>query len=120
MSPAECIAALDAGLADNGESVRLMRIVGGVPIAQASCLAIMRGYKATDVIPQSNITQQDQLAIFSPTMLLAANWPTVGASPVPRSGDRIISNRGPLAVMAAVGFYVQDILVRIEAQVRGA
>jgi hypothetical protein len=123
MTPQEAIAALDAGLAQAGETIRLMRLASppasGIA-AVVTCLAAVRGYDPSDISPGSGITQQDQKMILSPTLIVAAGWPGAGLSPVPRQGDRIVSNRGPLTIQDAAGTYVQDVLVRIEARVRGA
>jgi hypothetical protein len=116
------IDALDDALAQSGESIRLLRM--NAPPAtgiahEVTCLAMMRGYAPLEVVVGSGITQQDQKAIFSPTPILTAGWPGT-ANPVPRVGDRVVSVRGVLTVQAAAGIYVQGVLVRLEAQLRGA
>jgi hypothetical protein len=118
----DMIAALDEGLAQAGETIRIQRLAtppaSGIS-AVVICLAVIRGYAPAELIPGSGIAQTDQKMIFSPTPITAAAWPAVGLSPIPRRGDRVISNRGPLTVQAAAGIYAGDTLVRIEAQVRG-
>lgn len=117
----DMIDALDMGLAQAGETVRLMRMVaspGSGIASQVTCLAVIRGYAPSDLVPGSGINQQDQKFIFSPTPIVAANWPGNGNF-IPRQGDRIATNRGVLTVQAGAGIYVQDTLVRIELQARG-
>lgn len=117
------IDALDAGLAANGESVRLMRMATppatGI-LMEVACMAVMRGYAPSEVAAGSGITQQDQVMIVSPSSLVAAGWPGAGLSPVPRKGDRVVTATGVMAVQAASGISVGGELVRIEAQVRGS
>jgi hypothetical protein len=119
----EVIGELDAALAEAGETVRLLRMTGtgaqSRVLKEVSCRMVLRGYRPSEVSQGSGITQQDQKAIFSPTPIIAANWPGDGRY-VPRNGDRLISTRGVLTVQAAAGVIVDDRLVRIEAQVRGA
>lgn len=120
MSVQDLIDDLDAGLAENGEAVRVLRLA--TPPAtgvakEADCNALIRGYQPSDLVPRSGINQQDQTAIMSPTVFNAVAWPAPG---IPRQGDRIISNRGPLTIQACAGLYVGNTLVRIEASVRGA
>jgi hypothetical protein len=117
--PQYLIDALDASLALDSETVRLLRMAGAVVGMQVTCLATIRGYKPSEIVAGSGIGQQDQLMITSPTLLAAAGWPGLNLSAVPKQGDRVMSNRGVLTVQASVGLYVQDVLVRIEAQLRG-
>jgi hypothetical protein len=119
MTPADMIASLDAALLTNGESVRVLRMKAppatGIQL-EADCMAVVRGYRPTEMIPGSGISQQDQFVILSPTGLAAVSWPGNG---MPRNNDRFVTNRGPLTVIASAGIYVANVLVRIEAQVRG-
>lgn len=119
----EAIAALDDALHQAGESVRLLRMAtapaSGIA-SEVTCLALIRGYAPSELVAGTGIGQQDQKMIISPTPILMAGWPGGGGSPVPRQGDRIISNRGPLTIQDAAGFYVADVLVRIEIQARGS
>lgn len=113
------IDALDKSLARAGQTVTLRRL----PTTDVICPASIRGYTPQELT--SNITQQDSKVILSPTQINAAIWP---GTQVPTLPDiRIPSkNRGDLCeingvfrtVQAGVGIYVQDVLVRIELQVR--
>jgi hypothetical protein len=118
----EAITELDAALAEVGETVRLLRMTGtgaqSRVLKEVSCRMVLRGYQPNEVVQGSGITQQDQRAIFSASPIIAANWPGDGRY-VPRAGDRLVSNRGVLTIQAAAGLYVDNRLVRIEAQVRG-
>jgi hypothetical protein len=119
----EVLGELDAALAEVGETVRLLRMTGtgaqSRVLQEVSCRMTLRGYAPNEVVQGSGITQQDQRMILSPTRLIAENWPGDGKY-VPRAGDRIVSTRGVLTVQAAAGIYVDDRLVRIEGQARGA
>jgi hypothetical protein len=122
MTPQDMIDALDAGLADTGEQVRLLRMARSPQtgiVAEVTIHTMIRGYSPIEVAAGSGISQQDQKMIFSPTPIRAAGWPGT-ANPIPREGDRVVSTRGVLTIQAAAGIYVKNVLVRIEAQVRGA
>lgn len=114
------IRALDRALARSGQTVTLRALptidLTGIP-------ALVRGYQPDELT--SNITQQDSLVILSPTQINAAVWPAIQVSgqkdiriPSKNRGDICIVNNVQRAVQAGVGFYVKDILVRIELQVR--
>lgn len=114
------IDALDRGLARSGQTVTLRVLptndLAGIP-------AVVRGYQPDEL--SSSITQQDSHVVISPTQINAAGWPGVQAPgikdnriPTKNRGDICIINNVQRAVMAGVGIYVQDVLVRIELQVR--
>lgn len=114
------IDALDRALSRSGQTVTLRCLptndLAGIP-------AVVRGYRPEELT--SNITQQDSLVIISPTQINAASWPGVQAPnvkdvriPTKNRGDICIINNVQRAVQAGVGIYVQDVLVRIEMQVR--
>lgn len=113
---------LDADLAQTGEWVTLRRMARtpavGV-VKQVSLWMVLSGYQPSDMVQGSGITQEDQRAIFSPTLILAAGWPSAGGNPVPARGDRVQSARGLQSVIACSGRVIGGVLVRIEAQLRG-
>jgi len=119
MTPSATIKSLDGALAAGGQTVTLRKL----PTTDVVCPAAVRGYQPQELT--SNITQQDSKVILSPTQINAAIWP---GTQVPGQEDiRIPSkNRGDLCqingkfrtIQASVGIYVQDVLVRIELQVR--
>jgi hypothetical protein len=112
------IDALDRALKRAGQTVTLRRL----PMIDVVCPASVRGYSAQEFT--SNITQQDSKVILSPTQINAAVWPgPQGAGPdirIPNRnrGDLVIINGVNRTVQNGAGFYVEDVLVRIELQVR--
>jgi hypothetical protein len=114
------IDALDRALKRNNQTITLRRLpavdIAGIP-------AVIRGYNASELT--SNIAQQDSFVILSPTQINAAVWPGAQVSgqpdiriPSKNRGDVAIINGVSRTVQAGVGIYVQDVLVRIEMQVR--
>lgn len=126
MNPDEDIFDLDQALEEVGEEIILRRTFGTelMPI-DVKCRTILRGYQPQELVGE--ITQQDQNFILSPTEINNHRWPGYFSTQsknvddrIPRKNDVIISTRGNLSVQAAAGFYVNDILVRIEGRVRGS
>lgn len=114
------IDALDRALTRSKQTVTLRCLptndLAGIP-------AVVRGYQPDEL--SSNITQQDSHVVISPTQINAAYWPTIQTPgikdvriPSKNRGDICIINNVPRSVQAGVGIYVQDVLVRIEFQVR--
>jgi hypothetical protein len=126
IDPAELVAELNAGLLAAGQAVRLQR--QGTPAFYVDTRISLRGYSPTEIIPGSDITQQDQQFVLSPTDLIAAGWPGPGGSSpragdplVPRNGDRIVltGTGRALSIQAAAPIYVAGVLVRIDGRARG-
>lgn len=119
MTPTETISSLDAALAAGGQTVVLIRL----PNVAVTCPAAVRGYQPQEFT--TSITQQDSKVVLSPTQINAATWPGAQVSgqpdiriPSKNRGDTCTINGNNRAVEAGVGIYVQDVLVRIELQVR--
>lgn len=120
------IDALDGALARTKITVTLRKINGTAglnPTDLANVPAMVRGYTPQELT--SNVTQQDSKVIISPTQINAAVWPVAQGTfaedvriPNKNRGDQVIINGVVRAVEAGVGLYVQDVLVRIEIQVR--
>jgi hypothetical protein len=123
IDPRALIADLDNMLTDGGTPARLVRS-GSSPYG-IDCIVTLRGYSPSELIAGSDITQQDQQFVLSPTALIAGNWPGPGAPRggdplIPRRDDRIVANRVTMTIQAAAGVYVQGVLVRIDGRVRGS
>lgn len=121
---ADEIDALDRALKRAGQTVTLTRIaINGLPAVAVTCPAAVRGYTPEELT--TNITQQDSKVILSPTQINAAIWPGTQVPGTPdirvpskNRGDTCSINGVPRTLQAGVGIYVQDVLVRIELQVR--
>ncbi|KQU79821.1 hypothetical protein ASD00_36030 [Ensifer sp. Root31] len=113
MSPAQAIAALDRQIAVHGQAVRVRRGDKDATTALAAMLGFVRGYKADDVIRQSGISQEDSKVILSPSHL--STWP----KPYPQKGDWCEVDGRFRAIVAADHLKLNDVVVRIELQVKG-
>jgi hypothetical protein len=106
------IADLDEEIADNGQTVTLRRGTAAAPVATATVKAHVRGFKPDELI--GGIDQNDSKVILSPSGL--AGWP--GGAPI--KGDWITIGTGsPRSIVAAEPVKMNDVLVRIELQVKG-
>lgn len=114
MTPQDIIAELDAALAEVGQDVVLRRYLGpGVtnPV-DVTCRARITDYTTQTLA--GNIAQGDRRAIISPTEATAASWPL----PV-RVGDKLVINGREFNIEGRNSFAPQNVVVRIELQVRG-
>jgi hypothetical protein len=119
------IDALDRALKVAGQSITLRKVTGTTSqtFTDVICQANVRGYSPQELV--GAITQQDSKVIISPTEINSAVWPYAQFGyindvrvPSKNRGDLVIINGQTRTVQAAVGIYVQDVLVRIEIQVR--
>lgn len=124
MTPDEAIADLNQALVEDGQPIRLQRLVnvGGSQMpTEVTCQAFVRGYQPQELV--GGITQQDVKVIFSPTEIIAASWqsgrPANEDTRVPMKGNRVFINGRARNVEAAAGLYMAGDLVRIEMQCRG-
>lgn len=119
---------LDEMLREYGQDVILRRVVGTTNQTNVDCpcRALVRGYQAAELT--GSVIQGDSHVILSATDIIRAQWPggePVGNPPrstdprVPRKGDKIIIGGRIRNIEAASPTYVNDILLRIDAQVRG-
>jgi hypothetical protein len=121
------VAALDRAVARAGETITLRRTTGTTPSASFDVVlvALVRGYKPSELISGSGIVQGDSLIILSPTALDRAQWPggqsptTKGDVRIPRTTDAIIRQGISRTVISANPFYARGQLIRVEVQVRG-
>lgn len=111
MTPKQAIAQLDRAIARNGQTVILRRGKDTAPVAQATVKAHVRGFKPDELI--GGIDQNDSKVILSPSGL--GSWP--GAAPI--KNDWIIINGVTRSIVAAEQVKMNDVLVRIELQVKG-
>lgn len=110
---AECIADLDAGLAENGEDIVLIR-----GSRQVTCRARVTGYDPAELV--GDITQQDSRVILSPTEIAADGWPGANNGPAtPQKNDRAKVQGFNKVVQAGTAIQVGGRTVRIELRVRG-
>lgn len=129
-TPAQLIQALDRNLALAGHDIVLRRMERQTPVlfapaadvtVRAAVRSIGRGYQSAELI--GSIAQGDLNIIISPTQIIAAGWSSGRVPPdderVPVKGNVIISGGRKYTVEGCVPIRVQNVLVRIEMQVRG-
>jgi len=112
MTPRQAIASLDHGIRKNGQTVILRRGTTSAPTAMATVKAHVRGYKPDELV--GGIIQGDSQVILSPRLLAAAGWP--GDI---RRGDWLTFDGKVRSVEVVMPRRMDDVLVRIELQVRG-
>jgi hypothetical protein len=129
MTPSQAIDMLNRQLAKHGETVMLQRITsaaGGVQIKNnVQCKAFVRGYAPEELV--GGIVQSDSRVILSPTEIDKEDWPGPNSSTTPTEQDRRIPRKGDNCkiqgrirnIESSRPFYLNDVLVRIELQVRG-
>lgn len=128
MSPEECIADLDAGLAETGEDVILRRTVGTAPNVlniDVECRATIRTWRLKEEELVGGIAQAVILATISPTQIAAAQWPG-GVAPgaavdpsIPRRLDRLIVGGRVHMIEAVDPITVNGVNVRYNMQLLG-
>ncbi len=126
IDPQELINDLDDALREAGETVILRRIHGatGLPV-EVTLLARLDDFVNTAQLA-GDIIEKIQNFILSPTEINLAGWPGVHPNDptgidlrIPYTNDELVTHSGRLTVISGKGFYVQDILVRIEGRGRG-
>jgi hypothetical protein len=93
-SAAEYQRSLDRFLLARGRSATLQRIAGGSTMS-ATLLIFKRDLSAQEIVPGSEVTQEDSLVIVSATDLQMSGW--IGGEP--RRGDRIVIDGAAKAVL---------------------
>jgi len=111
MTPQQAIAKLDRAITKYGQTVALRRGTTSAPVATASVKAHVRGYDPEELV--GGITQKDSKVILSPSGL--RNWP----GGMLAEGDWITIDGRVRSIVAAVPVTMNDVLVRIELQVKG-
>ena len=124
MRPSEAVSALDVALAENGQNATLRRFSGLGQSRTASDVTVrirLDNYRPEEIV--AGIVQGDSRVILSPSQIIAASW---GGTPadgtdgrVPVKNDHLIVAGRARVVQAAVPFYMDGQLVRIELLVRG-
>jgi len=128
VSPEDAISSLDRMLAANGQDIQLVRVTGAANQAKfaATVRAFVRGYKPNEIV--GSIVQGDSMVTISATDIERANWPgpQVVKSPpvtadirVPTTNDKAVIAGKTRNIAAAVPFYLDGQLVRIELSVKG-
>lgn len=123
----ELIQHLDDALSAAGQNVTLRRSYG-TPATPTNVDVVVRvhirGFEPREV--GGEVQQQDQKFILSPTQIDSANWPGIIPGQnlsidnrIPRLNDYMLTTRGTTRIQAASGLYVDNVLVRIEGQIRG-
>jgi hypothetical protein len=107
VTPTQLIADLDAALARVGQTVQLRKTNSAT--GQLAVRARVRFYKPNEIV--GIIQQGDSKVILSPTGLSDFGVP-------PQNGFVVVNN-SPRRIIAPNPIYVDDMLVRIELQVRG-
>jgi hypothetical protein len=120
------IARLDRSLAKKGQDVVLSRMVSGSRVS-VPCRAFVQGYQPHEITPLSGIQQGDRRVVMSLTQINAAGWP--GTVQAPGAEDQRIPSLGfkdlvsiaghAVAVQSCNPLRVDNVLVRLEVQVRG-
>lgn len=108
MTPAQAIAALDRQLSRHGQTIRLRR--GG---ATVDVKGFVRGFTADELISGSGISQDEDKVILSPSSL--TGW----AGDAPGEDDWCEINDKYRAITKGRLIKLNDVVVRIELQVRG-
>ena len=111
MTPQQAIAQLDRAIAQYGQTVTLRRGTATAPPVTATVKAHVRGFKPDE--PIGGIDQYDSLVILSPSGL--SGWPG-GA---PKKDDWITIDGRVRSIVAAEAVKMNDVLVRVELQVKG-
>lgn len=113
MTPAAAIAMLDRQLEQHGQTITLRRGKSEAPTATVTLKGFVTGFKADEIVPGSGISQNDDKVILSPSSLGA--WP--GAAP--GKDDWCEINGKFRAVIVGRVRKIDDVIVRIELQVKG-
>lgn len=107
MTPAEMIADLDAALLRVGSTVKVRKT--NTAVGQVEVRARVRFYKPDEIA--GIIQQGDSKVVLSPTGLESFGVP-------PQNGFVVVDG-SPRRIISTNAIRVADVLVRIEAQVRG-
>ena len=109
MTPADAIGMLDRELARHGQNIGFHVMTSGEPDAGVMLRAFVRGFKADELV--GGVDQQDKKIVLSPSDTLV----------IPKQGDRVmIGGTQAYNVEAPANVIrMQDVIVRIELQVRG-
>lgn len=114
MTPQQAIGMLDRQVQQHGQAVKLERLVANQPSIEKDGLrGFVRGYKPDEI--GGGIVQGDTLVVLSPTAIAGSAF----EADLPRRLDRVFTTGRRRTVESAEAVYMNDVLVRINLQVRG-
>ncbi len=108
ITPAEIAAEFDA----EGQTVTLQRIATGVVPVTATCKAMVRGYKAAELL--GGIVQGDTRIVIAAATLAALGWPVP-----PKKGDKALIGSRSATVQGVETMNVRDEPAKYIIQARG-
>lgn len=129
------ISELDKSLAEDGQDIELWRVTGvgtNPATIKVKCRAFVRRRANRELV--SPISQNDEWVIFSPTEIMAHNWPgpwTPASMPgetsqnpdrdyhLPRKNDKAVIVGVARNIEVVKPIYLDNVLIRIEMQVLG-
>jgi hypothetical protein len=110
MTPAQAIQMLDDQISRHGEGVTVLDVAAGVPVEPGVTLrGFVRGYEPEQIFTGGEIKQNDRKVILSPT----------GLPKVPVAGSKVRISGKTHNVQSSYPIRLNDVLVRVELQVRG-
>lgn len=112
-TPAEAIAELDAAIAQAGQTVMLERLVPNAASVTQPMRAFSRGYKPDELA--NGVQQGDSLVVLSPSQLVGTPF----ATEMLVANNKIEINGRRRNIQMVDPVYMNDVLVRINLQVRG-
>lgn len=112
-TPTGAITRLDAALLRRGQTITLRRGRSEAPTATITLKGFVTGFKADEIVPGSGISQNDDKVIISPSSL--GGWP--GAAPGKDDWCEINGRFRTVTIGRLIK--MNDVLVRIELQVKG-
>ena len=113
MTPAQAIAMLDRQIAEHGQTVTLTRLVPNQASITLTCKAFVRGYKPDELA--NGVQQGDSMVVMSPTDLAG----TAFESALPTTNNKLTTGGRLRNIQMADPVYMNDVLVRLNLQVRG-
>jgi hypothetical protein len=105
MRSSEAIAMLDRQIAQHGQTLKFKRGAA----ALFDMRGFVRGFKPSELV--GTLKQGDRQIVLSPS--------TLGAFGVPRAMDKVVLTDGSATVQSVEPVRMNDVLVRVNAVVRG-
>jgi hypothetical protein len=113
MSPADAIEMLDRQIAEHGQTITLERLVPNQPAVTATVRGFTRGYKPDELA--NGVQQGDSTVVLSPSSLAGTPF----AATLPTINNKAVFHGRRRNVIMADPVYINDVLVRVNLQVRG-
>lgn len=101
-----------AEIAAEGRTVTLQRVATGVAPVAVTCMAMIRGYKPTELV--GGIVQGDMRIVIAATTLTDAGWPAP-----PKKDDRVIIGSRRTTVHGVETVHIGDEDAKYVIQARG-